>query len=396
MINVDHSSCLALAGTFEPCYILTLSALPSQMQATTNKRNAALIQSFMADILSVPPERGVIKFTPIPEENFAFNGNTLLGEIERLEQQQSSSTSTKRSSTDVRKSMPAFSAKRSTSKIDTDYARKADQADGFDGQIETMRNGVTPAPLSPSSRLPDVFELASYKKNDDRPSTGNGTPTSGSFAALNGLRLNGITKEDLEGPDSRTPYGRPKTVSGGPVWSSSEKFDLVPRRGSDKGAPAPTINKSEPRQHSIDPRRSPLPPAIQTNSRSSTPVQKQISTPTRSSPTGNSKSPTKASTTERPKTSSAASPTERTKPAYLEAPTKSALTKNHSHSKSKSDSPPEALPQDDGTSANTAKRRSTVNGTSPSAKRVPPPPPVPESKQAKVSKRKSFLSAFRR
>ena len=123
MINVDHSSCLALAGTFEPCYILTLSALPSQMQATTNKRNAALIQSFMADILSVPPERGIIKFTPIPEENYAFNGNTLLGEIERLEQQQASSTSTKRSSADVRKSMPAFSAKRSTSKIDTDYAK---------------------------------------------------------------------------------------------------------------------------------------------------------------------------------------------------------------------------------------------------------------------------------
>ena len=362
------------------------------MQATTNKRNAALIQSFMADILSVPPERGIIKFTPIPEEDYAFNGNTLLGEIERLEQQQAGNSGTKRSSVDVRKSMPAFSAKRSASKIDTEFAKKADQADGFDGHIETMRNGA--APHSPQSQLPDVFELASYKKNDERPSTGNGTPTSSNFAALNGLRLNGITKEDLEGPGSRTSYGRPKTVSGGPVWSSSEIFDLVPRRGSDEGAPAPTI-KTEPRQHSKDPRKSPLPSALQTNSRSSTPVQKQMSTPTRSSPAGNSKSPTKASTTDRPKTSSAASPTERTKPAYLEAP-KSALAKNHSHSKSKSDSPPEALPQDDGTSANTAKRRSTINGTSPSAKKVPLPPPVPESKQAKVSKRKSFLSAFRR
>jgi hypothetical protein len=393
MINVDHSSCLALAGTFEPCYILTLSALPSQMQATTNKRNAALIQSFMADILSVPPERGIIKFTPIPEENYAFNGNTLLGEIERLEQQQSGKSGTKRSSVDVRKSMPAFSAKRSASKIDTEFAKKADQADGFDGHIETMRNGA--APHSPQSQLPDVFELVSYKKNDERPSTGNGTPTSSNFAALNGLRLNGITKEDLEGPGSRTSFGRPKTVSGGPVWSSSEKFDLVPRRGSDEGAPAPTI-KSEPRQHSRDPRKSPLPPAVQNNSRSSTPVQKQTSTPTLSSPTKTPKSPTKASVPERPRTSSATSPTEKTKPAYLETPSKPTLAKSHSRSKSKADSPPEALPQGDSAAANTAKRRSTVNGTSPSANRVPPPPPVPESKQAKVSKRKSFLSAFRR
>ena len=345
----------------------------------------------MADILSVPPERGIIKFTPIPEENYAFNGTTILGEIERLEQQQAGNSGSKRHSTDVRKSMPAFSAKRSASKIDTDFARKADQADGFDGHIETMRNGVAPAPLSP---LPDVFELASHKKNEERSSTGNGTPTSNSFAALNGLRLNGITKEDLEGPDSRTPYGRPKTVSGGPVWSSSEKFDLEPRRGSDEGAPAPTI-KSE-RQHSKDPQRSPLPLALQTNSRSSTPVQKQISTPTLSSPTKTPKSPTKTSTTERPKTATATSATERTKPAYLEAPPKSALAKSHSRSKSKSDSPPEALPQADGAAANTAKRRSTVNGSSPGANKVPPPPPVPESKQAKVSKRKSFLSAFRR
>ena len=54
MIKVDHSACLALGGNFDPCYILNIQALPSQLGASTNKRNAALIQSFMADILSVP------------------------------------------------------------------------------------------------------------------------------------------------------------------------------------------------------------------------------------------------------------------------------------------------------------------------------------------------------
>lgn len=88
MINVDHSACLLLAGSFEPAYILTITTLPSQLQPTTNKRNAALIQSFMADILSVPPERGVLRFKPIPEENLATNGVTIFGEMERVERQQ--------------------------------------------------------------------------------------------------------------------------------------------------------------------------------------------------------------------------------------------------------------------------------------------------------------------
>lgn len=88
MINIDHSACLLHAGSFEPAYILTISAIPAQIQPTLNKRNAALIQSFMADVLSVSPERGVLRFTSIPEENLASNGATVFGEIERIEKQQ--------------------------------------------------------------------------------------------------------------------------------------------------------------------------------------------------------------------------------------------------------------------------------------------------------------------
>ncbi|KAI5208892.1 hypothetical protein E4T42_03444 [Aureobasidium subglaciale] len=85
MVNVEHSACLLLAGSFEPAYILTITALPSQLQPVTNKRNSALIQSFMADILAVPPERGILRFQPIAEENLAINGTTVYGEIERIE-----------------------------------------------------------------------------------------------------------------------------------------------------------------------------------------------------------------------------------------------------------------------------------------------------------------------
>lgn len=89
MINVDHSACLLLAGSFEPAYILTITALPSQLQPVTNKRNSALIQSFMADILNVPPERGILRFHAIAEENLAVNGTTVFGEIERIEKSSS-------------------------------------------------------------------------------------------------------------------------------------------------------------------------------------------------------------------------------------------------------------------------------------------------------------------
>lgn len=88
MITANHSACLLLGGSFEPTYILTIYALPVQLQPTTNKRNAALIQSFMFESIGVQADRGIIKFVPIQEDSLATNGMTVLGEIERLERQQ--------------------------------------------------------------------------------------------------------------------------------------------------------------------------------------------------------------------------------------------------------------------------------------------------------------------
>jgi len=92
MITVNHSACLLLGGSFEPTYLLTINALPVQIQPTTNKRNAAMIQTFMAESIGVSPDRGIIKFAPIPEESLAMNGMTILGDIEQLERQQAEET----------------------------------------------------------------------------------------------------------------------------------------------------------------------------------------------------------------------------------------------------------------------------------------------------------------
>ncbi len=74
-------------GNFDPAYTLTISALPSQVQPVTNKRNASLLAKAMEEGLGVGPDRGVIRFLAIPEENLASNGKTVTGEIEELEKE---------------------------------------------------------------------------------------------------------------------------------------------------------------------------------------------------------------------------------------------------------------------------------------------------------------------
>ena len=62
--------------------------MPSQVQPATNKRNAVLLQKLIEESLGVPPSRGVAKFLAIPEENYAYNGKTVAGDIEDLEKAQ--------------------------------------------------------------------------------------------------------------------------------------------------------------------------------------------------------------------------------------------------------------------------------------------------------------------
>lgn len=98
-ITLDHSACLLLAGTFDSAYILTITALPSQIQPVTNKRNTALVQAFMNDSLGVSHDRGVVRFVGIGEEYLGTNGMTVLGEIESLSRGEDNGGETTRSNT---------------------------------------------------------------------------------------------------------------------------------------------------------------------------------------------------------------------------------------------------------------------------------------------------------
>ncbi|KAL8671759.1 MAG: hypothetical protein Q9168_003754 [Polycauliona sp. 1 TL-2023] len=104
-ITLNHSECLLYAGTFDSAYIMTITALPSQIQPTTNKRNAVMMQTFMGEALGVTQERGVIRFVAIAEEYLATNGNTVLGEIENMSKEagEENPTAARRLSTTTRR-----------------------------------------------------------------------------------------------------------------------------------------------------------------------------------------------------------------------------------------------------------------------------------------------------
>lgn len=85
VVSVHHGACMFFAGSFDAAYVVTISALPSQLLPTTNKRNAALIQKHMEDATGVKPNRGLLRFISIQEENMANNGKTTAGEIDELE-----------------------------------------------------------------------------------------------------------------------------------------------------------------------------------------------------------------------------------------------------------------------------------------------------------------------
>jgi Macrophage migration inhibitory factor (MIF) len=84
VVTLQHGTCMLFAGTFEPAYVMAVFALPSQVQTTVNKRNAVLIQKHMEESIGVAPSRGYVRFVAVPEENAAWHGKTVAGEIAEL------------------------------------------------------------------------------------------------------------------------------------------------------------------------------------------------------------------------------------------------------------------------------------------------------------------------
>lgn len=401
MVKVDHSACLALGGTFDPCYILTITTVPSHVGPTMNKRNAALIQSFMADILSVPAERGIIKFEPIAEENFAINGNTMLGEIERQEKQQANdhSSAVRRVISNAgRKSMPNFrksaskleGISRADSKIEESKMESVDELatqepKSMSGAVDNKQLRRRSTPNHPSAATtgivsPDgVFELPTSEMDKQRPSTAHSHSAS---TGSNGLRMNGISNAMLAANDSKPPNGRPRTFSGEAASVQEQiKYRSI-SAVSNAAPPPPPIRTSQPskrdRPHSFlktDPSKllgKTVRPTSAHGPNSHPPVDENKPRPRDSYVDGLMGTPTAM---------------------------KHFLSGDATKDKAAQEAPLEKTLSEGEQTANTAKRRSTITATP----KIPSPPPVPESMETKstrslkIGKRKSaFLTAFRR
>lgn len=382
MIRVDHSACLALGGNFEPCYILTIHAVPSQMGPTTNKRNAALIQGFLENILSVRADRGIVTFVAIAEENLATNGQTMLGEMDRQEKRNSVSDPTALKSAIKDASRRSMTFPKNDQKLNGDYRSNSSLA-----LPNTISPSVTPSPPTGLSDKPRSTE------QDGRPVTAHG--------GFDGLRMNGVSTELLSGNNSRLSNGRPKSLGSKPTSvQDSLRSESLPHLVSQQSQRA-----SMQQRASITKR----PSATATNGTTATAVQPSTKPTTPLAP--------RPALVNRPKSSPngpSLKPATSTLPAETRA--KNTYLDNSSMLTKKTTSTPVKPADDDDTArtaagkANTAaKRRSTITATPslPATKEKErgktkgplKPPPVPDetrSMSSRLSKRKSFIKMFKR
>ena len=348
MVNVDHSACLALGGSFDPCYILTVTNIPSQMSSGLNKRNAGLIQAFMADILSVPPDRGVVKFYTLPEDCLAINGTTVLGEMERQDKQQlEAGPEAMRwaASNGNRKSVTSFQM--SNSKLD------------LVAEQQLTSNGTLSRKQSSTSQRSQYAAIEDAEMQ--RPSTSHGP---------NGLNSNpvwsDVPQELMNLTDSRLPNGRPKTFSSeAPMVVDHSAKVLLPQNQRLSSTSQPLKADRPPSFLSTDP--------VNSTTNKTSKASKRLS----------SQSLKDTKSRVRENYSDVATITPPVNKSFAEQAAVAALPLDEPDTWNKE------------RTANTRKRRSTINTTP----KIPQAPPVPETtsmRSFRLGKRKSFLSVFRR
>lgn len=418
MVKVDHSACLAMGGTFDPCYILSITAVPSQMGPTMNKRNAALIQSFMADILSVSPDRGVVKFQPIPEENFATNGTTMAGVIERQEKHHSGDHSggVRRAMNNVgRKSLPNF--KKSMSKMSNDakvdMAAAAESPPGGDGMMRpptvrtdsaapssisedvqdttvqasaTTATATTTTTSSEAAPAAEVYELPATELEKERPATVHKRKSSGG-TSNNGLRMNPVSSTSNTPITPKTAKrARPKTFSG---ESPSPRVHSHTKSDSNSVAAAATATAKPWAHLSAPPLKKERPRSFLKHDPTNTVAK---ATPTNTSRPTTPRQRLSVSRAKENLIAGTAFPQVPSKQLNGDWTNESAQERSRKKIERLTGEDPDAKKKE--TEANIAKRRASIITATPKL----PPMPVdqPDSSSIVLGKRKSFLSAFRR
>lgn len=197
MVTLSHSSCLMIGGTFDPAYMLTISAMPEYIQGPLNEHNTILIQRFMTDILSVPANRGIIRFVALQDDMIGTRGTTIRGHMQNTDpsllRSLTSRSARRRSTTgDKRKSVIAQDG------MNRKASTKSVKSMKEQGKISP------PIPIKTGSLEPtSSFTRASANAGRSRPASTNGAPTG--F----GLSINGTTPMAHQSP---APTTRPSSA----------------------------------------------------------------------------------------------------------------------------------------------------------------------------------------
>jgi hypothetical protein len=145
---------MLFGGNFDPAYTLTITALGSQLQPVTNKRNAALLGKAMEESLGVAPNRGVIRFLAMPEENLATDGKTIAGEIEELERESTEN------STNLQRSLSRVTPK-------SKRRQSLRSLRGVKNQLATHNEHISPTPPLSERETPPLPAMPSEKSPMD-------------------------------------------------------------------------------------------------------------------------------------------------------------------------------------------------------------------------------------
>ncbi|KGO39500.1 Tautomerase [Penicillium expansum] len=92
LVTIDQNADLLFGNTSGSAYLLKITALSSLIGPLTNLRNTGLIQSTIKEMFGIAPDKGVVIFTSVNEDNLATNGTTARSEIDRLERIDSSNS----------------------------------------------------------------------------------------------------------------------------------------------------------------------------------------------------------------------------------------------------------------------------------------------------------------
>lgn len=85
MVVIQQDVRLHFGNSAAPAYLMKVFAHPYLIAPITNLRNTIFIQKILHEFLDIAPNRGVIIYASVPEENLATDGVTMLGDLVRLE-----------------------------------------------------------------------------------------------------------------------------------------------------------------------------------------------------------------------------------------------------------------------------------------------------------------------